>query len=258
MQRTLTNPMIAAPQARFRYDVPRMTDSSDQVATPGWRLRSLPEIQCPACGYDLNHAPTPRCSECGYELQENDIEYVGRRQSFLVLTRHAAIVRVFVVLIAMSLAFPYAGPILAAPPLVSGLFLAAGKGPGLASRIRRRIWLMSSFWLQVPWMIVGGLNELYDMLHWRYLHTWNLSFDDLLPPEIAFVGAVLLFAGGLWAWRWSLRRMVKDAALPNDDLITRWRSAAARIALMSYGLVALVAVPAAMMWVLDTFWPGWA
>jgi len=235
------------------------TSAQGTPSTPEWRRQVIAEFTCPACSYDLTHNPVPRCPECGYVLTEDDISLSEYRRIFLSLTSTTTYIRHGFVAILLLMVIPYVGVLLALPPVLSVLLLHAGKGKGLVPRVRRRVWLMSAFWIQMPWVLVGLAPAMYEMISWRLLRTLGLP-DDLLdwPEEILAIGVAATFAGFLWWWRHSLHRLSQNAALPEDDPIVAWRSPATRVALVAYALAGLLVLVPVMLWTLDTFWPGWA
>jgi len=232
---------------------------SDAPAVPQWRLGDLPRCSCAACGYDLSHNPSQRCPECGYSMTQDDIQLAELRRYFLRLTGTAPYTRHILCTFFLITAVPYVGLLIALPPMLSVFFLSAGRGKGVTSRLRRRVWLMSSFWLHVPWIVTGLSSWVYDWMYWRFLSRSMVPRDLVdYPAGFLFVGCVLVFAVCLWAWRGSLRRLASKATLPGDDPLLRWRSPGTRVALLPYALGVLVGSVPVMMWTLDTFWPGWA
>lgn len=241
-------------------NTPAGTDA-DKPQVPDWRSQIVTDFACPSCGYDLTHNPVPRCPECGYALNSNDIQYTEHRKIFLDLTRKAPFVRHGVAVLFMLVAVPYVGILIALPPMLSHLAMSSARGRGQECRLRRRVWAMSTVWLQIPWIVIGLASEVYDWMSYRSSFMYAMNAPDQLtdlPEELLFVGTISAFAGGFWMWRRSLKSLATKATFQPDDPVLLWRTSATRVALISYGLACFLLVIPVMLWALDTFWPGWA
>jgi len=228
---------------------------------PEWRLKHLPALACPHCGYELTQNPLPICPECGYHLTDGDISLAANRVMFLEFTKWSAIKRHTFCFILMLLFIPYVGAFVALPPILSVLCLPNLRLKGVEGKIRRRVWLMSSAWLHIPWVVCGLAPEVYDWMTYRWFFLYSLNAPDQLydfPEEMLFMGTISMFAVGFWMWRRSLKALATRATLSKNDPLNKWRSWATRVALISYGFACLIMMIPLMLWTLDTFWPGWA
>ncbi|GAB5495384.1 MAG: hypothetical protein Phyf2KO_04640 [Phycisphaerales bacterium] len=202
------------------------------------------------------------CPECGYHLTDDDISFATNRAVFLKFTKWSAIKRHTLSVILMLLVVPYVGVFLALPPILSVLCLPSLSMKGVEGKIRRRIWLMSSAWLHVPWIVGGLASPVYEWARWRLIY--RTSLDSMLPdylydfPDLFLINAsAALFALGAWFWRRSLYKLTSIAGMQTTDSITKLRSSYARVALISYAVPLIGLVLWGLVWFLDTFHPGW-
>jgi len=243
-----------------------MTESSElsaptSPAIPDWRLRDLPPLNCPMCGYDLTQNPVPTCPECGYCLTREDIQLNTKRLACLELTRYSAIRRHVLCTIAMALFVPYVGLFLALPPILSMLAIPHLGMKGTVGRLRRRVWLMASAWLHVPWIVVGSAGIVYEWLIWKSSFMYALGAPVFLmeyPKPLLLSAASAVFISSILIWRRSLRRLSKSCGINPDDPILLWNVWATRIAVVAYLIAAFGILLDGMLWTLDTIWPGWA
>ena len=141
-----------------------------------------------------------------------------------------------------------------------------GTPRGLIRRVRRRIWILSLWWLYLPWIMAALAIPVLD---WIYGNTSLLDstggeYIEYLPAILgpAGVAAALLavYLTSVLLWRSRLRALARAAGLqgePGYDPFP-WRSAATRMAVYPVLIVLLMwmAVAGAVA-LLDHFRPNW-
>jgi len=212
------------------------------------------------CGYDITQNPVPTCPECGYCLTREDIQLNTKRVACLELTKHSAIRRHVLCTIALVFVIPYVGVFIALPPILSVFLLPQFQMKGTKGKLRRRVWLMASVWLQVPWVIVGSAGLVYEFLFWKTYRMYSLGLPDSLsdyPTPLLISAATAVFALSALLWRRSVRRLALVTGITDDDQILRWKLAATRVAVIAYLIPLIGVLFAGLVWIVDTIWPGW-
>jgi hypothetical protein len=212
---------------------------------------------CPSCDYDLVGAPGAVCSECGYAVTGEDVALDERRRMMVELAPGMIAWRMLPLAAAVCFAgvWPLVFVVQAA---AAGRVMVRGL-PRLHARVFWRLWLMNLLWLQLIWVLPVALAVWRDWFGWgwsglgsSYTYFGREMISRGLP--MTTVG----FLGGLMMWRWSWRRLCRAAGMPREQWPRARMNMALRIAVGPQGVIVLIAaVLAGVLWICDTFVPGW-
>ncbi|VAX41325.1 hypothetical protein MNBD_PLANCTO03-1998 [hydrothermal vent metagenome] len=222
-------------------------------------------VQCPYCEYALTGLRENRCPECGAEITEADARLDARRRVFLELTRF----RVFgwnAVVLLLSMVSTWGLVLIPFGMMVLGAWTLPGRMPhGLERRVRRRVWLLSLWWLCLPWL---GLMVVPFVIDWLY---WNTAWFDFGSGGMGYMleivgpagfGAALLslYLVSILMWRRRLVRLGRAAGLergPEKEPFP-WRCASTRFAVYPVlGVLVAWVVIFGIIGVLDRWMPNW-
>lgn len=227
--------------------------------------RGIASALCPYCDYELAGLLGDRCPECGQAITREDVRLDARRRVFLDLTRWRVWVWNGVVLLLVMYGTFGLGAIAVGLAIGSAWLLPRGRArAGLVRRVQRRVWLLSIWWLQAPWLVLGLVPVVVNWVYWNtswldWIGDWaEIGYHVIRSP---FGGAVLLAVhmGAILVWRRRLRSLGRAAgigATRADDPFSPLSGAT---------ILAVCPIVAPAMWtalvglfaLLDNLYPNW-